>query len=326
MKKLLAIILAVFVLCTCASLGALAESVPHELEDECYVKGDFESIDFSGKTYVMFDEKDADIVGDDYVDIYEKYLDEKIEDKYDYVDIFYYSEYPYILHVEIQNDNNKWITRYFVEKSRYDAVCAVANGEGESSYITVSNYDTEKSLSIEQIFNWVNTSEKLQQPANTLSYEDAYPLYATDSGGAVRKEIGLMLRDVNNEFYLVYYPEYERNYFYADGRFAIDSDEMATFYVLGNTKIGDELYEFYNTVPEFEDDLEWMVNDKMPAPVFFVITLIIFILAPLAAIVFAVILLRKPKTRDTYKLSLIALCISAALIIIGYTVFVLLIL
>ncbi len=322
MKKVLAIILTVFILCTCASLSALAVE---EWDDECYIKGDFNSIEFSGKTYIMFDEGNAYIAGDNYIDIYENFLDDSVEDKYDYIDVFYYSDYPYILHVDIETKDGKSVTKYFVDKSRYDGVSDAASGEGESGYITEGYYySSEKTLSIERIFNWVNFSEKLYQAANTLSYDESYVLYATDLGGAVRREVGLILRDSNNEYYLVYYPDYSRNYFYADGSFAIDSDELTTFYVLGNEEIAAELSEFYDTLPE--DDLDWMINDEMPESVFFVITLIIFVLVPLAAIVFAVIMLLKQRMRDTYKLSLIALCVSSALIIICYAVFVILIL
>lgn len=328
MKKLLAIILTAFVLCTCVSLVAFAESVPYEAEGECYINGEFDSITFNEKTYLYVSTKNynVDIYRDDNINLAVKFLDESIGEKYRYVDVNYSPQYPYVLNVSSESKEQKYNSGIFVEESRFDEIESVVIGESVMGYLTESQYDyIGKKLTTDQIQNWINSSEKMYEAANSVFYNESYTLYATDSGGAIRKGVGLILRNYNS-YYLVYYPEYERNYFFADGSFAIDSDEMTTFYVLNDAELAAELSTFYDTAPEFEDDLDWMVNDKMPASVFFVITLIIFILAPLAAIVFAVILLRKPKMRDTYKLSLIALCISAALIIIGYTIFVLLIL
>ena len=220
--------------------------------------------------------------------------------------------------LEYEDAKGNYKDKYFVEKSHYDNVISLINGESADNYVTDTGYyDSEYSLSAEQIDLWIKNGEKITDSTERFTDFDRQTLYSTDKGGAVRKESGLILRE-NDTYYLLYYKDYDRTFFYAGGNFAMDADLTVTVYKLTDSELSANLSEFYDTEPE--DDLDWIISNGLPDEVFFVITLIIFVLIPLAAIIIAIIALIKKKGNNPYLLPLTVLIISAVTVIISYII------
>ncbi len=328
MKKILSLILALLVLCTLLSFTALADSEKKEsLDNYCTINKNFESITFSNKTYLPIEKENFSAAITDYVDLNEKFADESTEDIYKYIDVYYYEGFSYLLHVDIET-NSDYTTKYYVEESHYADFLNVLNGETISAYGTESYYSSIYSFSLEQIESWIENSEKIVDRADSLADCETFYLYATDKGGALRKEAGIILRQYSTDggadkYYLVFYKDYDRSHFYADGRYAIDSDVETTFYLLSDTELSAKLSGFYDTMPK--DELDWMITGALPQGIFFVITLLFFVLLPLAVIILSAIVLLKKRRNNPYRLSLISAIISAVAVIIGYLVILILI-
>ncbi len=314
MKKLLSVLILSIFLCVSFSLTSYAD----KKEKECVINKDFESIEWGEKTYLPFYDKNIYFAGDDQIDLDENFEDENTENLYDYTDLYYYSEYPYILMLEYEDAKGNYKDKYFVEKSHYDNVISLINGESADNYVTDTGYyGSEYSLSAEQIDLWIKNGEKITDSTERFTDFDRHTLYSTDKGGAVRKESGLILHE-NDTYYLLYYKDYDRTFFYAGGSFAMDADLTVTVYKLTDSELSANLSEFYDTEPE--DELDWIVSNGLPDEVFFVITLIIFVLIPLAAIIIAIIALLKKKGNNPYLLPLTVLIISAVTVIISYII------
>ena len=231
-------------------------------------------------------------------------------------------------YLPIEKDNFSAAITDYVEESHYADFLNVLNGETISAYGTESYYSSIYSFSLEQIESWIENSEKIVDRADSLADCETFYLYATDKGGALRKEAGIILRQYSTDggadkYYLVFYKDYDRSHFYADGRYAIDSDVETTFYLLSDAELSAKLSEFYDTMPE--DELDWMITGALPQGIFFVITLLFFVLLPLAVIILSAIVLLKKRQNNPYRLSLISAIISAVAVIIGYLVILILI-
>ncbi len=332
MKKILSFTLVLLVLCTLLSFTTFAEATAASekaevLDNYCTINKNFESITFNNKTYLPIEKDAFSVSRTEYIDLNEKFADDSTEDIYKYTDVYYYSGLSYLLHVDIETDFN-YTTKYYVEESHYADFLNVLNGETISAYGTESHYSSIYSFSLEQVESWIENGEKIVDRADSLADCEIFYLYATDKGGALRKESGMILRkhstdDGADKYYLVFYQDYDRTHFYADGRFAIDSDVETTFYLLADTELSAALSEFYDTEPE--DELDWMITGALPQGIFFVITLLFFALLPLAIIIVSAIVLLKKRQNNPYRLSLVTVMISAFAVIIGYLVILILI-
>ena len=327
MKKILSIFITVLTLCLCLSAVAVAGSWEYKESFETpIIMENAESILYQGKTYKPIRNANfASSVGEiNYVST--KFFDSETEEMYSYFDVSVNEKYDYVMRVNTALRNGYDFSGFYVEETHYDTVEKFVNDNGidtAHSFCTHSDYEFEYEITREQFSNWLGSGHTSVAAADSLYMYDKLPIFKTDEKGGMHKQIGMILRQINENsaynYYLVYYPEYERNCFYADGGFAFDSPEIdVMLYQLTDAQLASKLSEFYNQVPK--DDLDWIIDEKEPSlKVIFAISLVLFGIIPLALIVLSVVFIMK-KVRKPYFYCYIILAVLSALVITSFIV------
>ena len=105
MKKILTFIVSILIVCSSLSFTVFAAGS----DNTCYIKGDFESIEYDGSTYRPVSSKWLEIGNDvnigDYYQIEQKYADKEVEDKYLYTDIYTYSSCPHLIMADVETSS-----------------------------------------------------------------------------------------------------------------------------------------------------------------------------------------------------------------------------
>lgn len=327
MKKILSVFITVLTLCLCMSAVASAGSWEYKESFKTpIIMENAETIIYQGKTYKAKQFWNFSFaVGDiDYVS--SKFFDSKTEEMYSYFDVAVNEKYNYILHTNYGFRRGYEGGSLYIEETHYDAAEKFANDNGidtAHSFCTHSDYEFEYEITREQFSKWLGSGVTAVVSANGFSYCEHLPIYKTDEKGGMHKQIGMILRQVNenapDDYSLVYYPEYERNCFYADGSFAIDSPEIdVTLYHLTDEQLINDLTEFYNKVPK--EELDWIIDEKEPSlTVIFAISLVLFGIVPLALIILSVVFIIK-KVRKPYFNCYIILAVLSALVIVSFII------
>lgn len=327
MKKILSVFITVLTLCLCMSAVASAGSWEYKESFKTpIIMENAETIIYQGKTYKAKQFWNFSFaVGDiDYVS--SKFFDSKTEEMYSYFDVAVNEKYDYILHTNHGFRRGYEGGSLYIEETHYDAAEKFANDNGidtAHSFCTHSDYEFEYEITREQFSKWLGSGVTAVVSANGFSYCEHLPIYKTDEKGGMHKQIGMILRQVNenapDDYSLVYYPEYERNCFYADGSFAIDSPEIdVTLYHLTDEQLINDLTEFYNKVPK--EELDWIIDEKEPSlKVIFAISLVLFGIVPLALIILSVVFIIK-KVRKPYFNCYIILAVLSALVIVSFII------
>lgn len=329
MKKVLSLVLFTLVLCLSFSCVAVAGDAEFRASMKaCIVTPGENTIIYKGETYYPVDLKNAFPDGDwDYADVeFEKSED---EDKYWFYDICVYEGCDFLLEIDYELRGSHAGTKYYAKQSHIEELTRFANGETPSGYKTTSNYGESLMLSSEDIYDhWINGGISEVMPSSQLDSYQEYSLYSTDASGCICIKIGeifrmeSLLEEESDTYFLVYYPEYDRTYFYADGSFAREDDVDVVIYKLNDYDLKTRLSNMYDTLPE--DDLNWLVDEEVSDAILGVVSLILFGIFPAAVIAVALIFILR-KVHRPYRDCLIALAVCCAVIIICYiTVFILL--
>ncbi len=327
MKKILSVFIVVLALCLCLSAVASAGDWEHResFEHPVITKG-AESIIYEGKTYLPIRNMNFASATGGYEYGEAVFADDETENKYNYFDVATVDEYDYLLRVNTGLRNGYDYSGYYIEQSHYDEVLAFVNDGGidtAAGFCTHNDYEMEYGLTAYEISQWLDSGLTSVTTADNLFAYDKLPLYKTDTEGAIHKQIGLILRhsvtDDTYNYYLIYYPEYDRSCFYADGSFATDSPDIdVMLYQLSDASLVSRLDEFYDTMPE--DDLDWIVNEKEPSiKSLIAISVVLFGLLPLGLIVLSLVFIVK-KGKRPYRDCYVALSALSAVIIICFII------
>ena len=321
MKKILSIFITILTLClTLTTVVSAGDADFKESFKKAIITENCESIIYQGKTYLpITDIKFAHSFGEkDFIE--KKFSLEADEKLYSSFDVFVVKEHPYIIYVNNTNRKEGYsYSGYYFEETHYDDVVAFLNGENGQYYMTENDYSMRTTLSNEEIEKWRQSGLYSTVPANVLDSYERYELFKVDNGGGLRKQNGMIIRRTQESapdvFYLVYYPEYDRTAFYADGYFAINSSEVqAKIYQLTDNQLISKLSELYDSVPE--EELDWVVGEE-EKPIQSTVAMAIFLFAflPLALAVFSVVMLVKKVKRPYNNCYKILLCSSLLVLI-----------
>ena len=327
MKKILSVFITVLTLCLCMSAVASAGSWEYKESFKTpIIMENAETILYQGKTYKTKQNWNFSFAVGDINYVSSKFFDTKTEEMYSYFDVAVNEKYDYILHTNHGFRRGYEGGSLYIEETHYDAVEKFVNDNGidtAHSFCTHSDYEFEYEITREQFSKWLGSGVTAVVSANGFSYCEHLPIYKTDEKGGMHKQIGMILRQVNenvpDDYTLIYYPEYERNCFYADGSFAIDSPEIdVTLYHLTDEQLINDLTEFYNKVPK--EELDWIIDEKEPSlTVIFAISLVLFGIVPLALIILSVVFIIK-KVRKPYFNCYIILAVLSALVIVSFII------
>ncbi|MBQ4036527.1 MAG: hypothetical protein IJC84_00200 [Clostridia bacterium] len=320
MKKILYLSLALLLLLSATLLptpvSAKEDSVPGA-NDTVTVYGDWEYAVRDGYTYRVFRDKSVFTTPNapiDYFDV--DFADSNVASLYRSVVINAYARDYNVLEAYVTDVNRKGETLYLV-----------LEGSGSISFFTegtAHSYSTEgryssvgaKPLSLEDVNKW-KAGEAIHSKASAFEQLDTYCLYANDHTTLLQREVGLILQD-GDDYYLLDYSEYDRSFFYADGSFALDSEEEITLYALEDKALAAELSRYYDLVPD--DDLEIFDKEPLSDKAILIITVVVLILLPLAGVFVCIgfIFVKKPKRIYRILLWIMAGC--GALIILAASV------
>lgn len=327
MKKILSVFITVLTLCLCMSAVASAGSWEYKESFKTpIIMENAEAILYQGKTYKTMQNWNFSFAVGDINYVSSKFFDSETEEMYSYFDVAVNEKYDYILHTNHGFRRGYEGGSLYIEETHYDAAEKFANDNGidtAHSFCTHSQYDFEHEITYEDFSKWLGSGVTAVVSANGFSYCEHLPIYKTDEKGGMHKQIGMILRQVNenalDDYTLIYYPEYERNCFYADGSFAIDSPEIdVTLYHLTDEQLINDLTEFYNKVPK--EELDWIIDEKEPSlTVIFAISLVLFGIVPLALIILSVVFIIK-KVRKPYFNCYIILAVLSALVIVSFII------
>ncbi len=328
MKKVLSLVLLTLVLCLSLSSVALAGDAEFRASmDACIVTPGEASIIYKGETYLPINMGKATLMGNwDYADV--EFENSEDEDKYWHYDIYIYDGCDYALEVDYELRGSHAGTKYFVTESHIEELTHFANGESPGGYRTESYYGDTLTLSFEEVYDWIDSQNAEVLNSARIDNYSQYSLYSTDSGGFFGVESGMILRErmfteqESNVYYLIYYPEYDRSYFYADGSIAKEEDIDLVAYRLNDNALESKITTLYDTLPE--DDLDWLVEGEISDKTLAILSLVLFGIIPAAVIAVALIFILRKVSRP-YRGCLIALCVCCAVIIACYAaVFILL--
>lgn len=237
-------------------------------------------------------------------------------ERYVYFDVCEFGDCDYLLNADYRmNDStNAYYNRYFVREDYYSKLSQYADFTVAEEFATVSDYNFTLDITAAELNAWLSPKMVYEVPADTINGYDRHWFYNRDSDGFVYFQMGLILHNTaDGEFYLIYFPEYERNCFYGDGSFAFESDVTAKLYVLDDPSLKSRLEEVYSRLPD--DELDWIVNDENSSNLkLIVMSVFLFGLLPLALIIWSALMLVR-KVRRPYKAGFAALAISSAVTI-----------
>lgn len=327
MKKILYLSLALLLLLgavllptpVSAAEGGVAPPDTFTKDTPVTVYGDWEYAVRGGYTYRVFRDKSVFTTPNapiDYFDV--DFADANVASLYRSVVINAYARDYNVLEAYVTDVNRKGETLYLVLEGS-GSISFFTEGTAHS-YSTDSKYHSlgSKPLSAKAVKNWKEGAPiyKKASSLEQLNFEE-YRLYANDQTTLLQRECGLILRN-KDSYYLLDYSEYDRSFFYADGSFALDSEEEITLYPLEDEALAKELSHFYDQVPD--DDLAIFNKEPLSDKAILMITVVVLILLPLAGafVCIGFILVKKPKRIYRILLWIMASC--GALIILAASV------
>lgn len=306
MKKISVKIIMLLALCLILIMPVSAAGGVKEVfktdQSGCVINGDFESVLYGEKLYLPLNLGKAFV--DDNEELYLgcSFEDSSVQLKYESVDICTYYSVDYILRADVYYVTGANATMYFVSDSHYSALSDFLSDTVSGDFSTESYYGDSMLIENSEIQQWLNPAAMNAVPAASLIGLESYPLYMSFEE-AVLKECGMIYRaygETSYTYWLVYYPEYDRTYFYADGSFALEEDITAQVYTLGNDELSDSLSKLYDAQPD--DDLDWLMNESNTS-ISITVAVVVFGVVPLVLAVLSVFfLIRKP--RQPYKICL----------------------
>ncbi len=293
MKKIFSILL-VAVLLT-LSLCAFIPSISAAEDD--WVLGPYaEYVTHSGETYYPLESRycinrnyDKDYY---YRDL--EFADEETEKRYKDSSVSVYAGAENVaVAVELYSERNGYQNRFYIGPSHIEEYEKLAEGISDN-YVLYNDY-----LYYETTETFKFTPEVLetwrQGSVETLSldsvfYRDHYYLYARDELGAVEVECAMVIRDYyTDELYLLWYNEYDSSFFLNDGTLDSFKEADVNLYKLEDEVLREEIITYLDTEPE--DELDWLVVEKVNETAALVFCSIVFGVLPLAAFVFSVTML-----------------------------------
>lgn len=318
MKRILSLSLVLLFVISCVAIFSPVYASENNYDDYIIV-GDFEMIVKNGVKYLPLDNDNLSIFAEDASYVEAKFQDPKTEELHSYTDVRIFPEFPHLIHVYTETEND-YFSFYYVAEGTWDHVQSVVKGEYIYGYLTESHYYSIENLSINKsvIEGWSDPKNAVTMPAKKMEYYEQYPLYSVDKFGSVGIEVGMIIAAENDELYLINYSEYDRSHFYADGSFAFDTDEEVTFYLLNDNEWNHKLINYYDIVPN--DELDWLFGDALPDEVILCITAILFAIIPLGVICLCTVLLIKKRPKNPYCTIYRALIVCCAVIAVCYVI------
>lgn len=335
MKKFAAI-LAVIILCLSLSLTAFAgDWAFRESQDKVVVLGDGDAAIYKGETYtkIDFESGDKDVFinfsygGFEREDIAVE--DRELDKTREYFEAYIICDY--ILQTSYNQSHGMYEDYFedcYVKDSHLSSVNEFIEGESIGGCEIEHNWGLDGyPITSDELSSWANEENKITlDGGDDFFYYDIdwAPLNETDRGGFFQRSMGMVVRkhDIVTDkysYYALFYSEYERNCFYANGEFAFGVPGVETYLYpifVGDEKKADDLTVFWDSMPE--DDLDWIIGDISESHI--AISLgILFVLLPLAGIVFAVIQLFFRKVEHT-KVGYIVLLVAGAISIACYII------
>lgn len=316
MKKIISFAAMLLLLCSLFSFAASAGDAEfRESMQKAVVSENGDYILYKGEKFLYADwMKNFDIPINDSA--YSRVESSFNNERFVFFDVNTYNNCDYILNAEyrMKDASNSYFNRYFVRKDYYSKLSQYADFSIAEEFATISGYNFTLDITTEELNAWLSSQMVYEVPADTVNGYDRHRFYNLDSEGIIYFQMGLILHNsTDGEFYLIYFPEYERNCFYGDGSFAFESDVTAKLYVLDDPSLQSRLEEVYSRLPD--DELDWIVNDEQSSDFkLIVMSVFLFGLLPLALIIWSVLMLVR-KVRRPYKAVFATLAVSSAVII-----------
>lgn len=313
-------------LCICAALWllfALCAAPVFAAEDSCTICDDFALIMYEGKMYPRVDFQRVELLDETNITQLEHTFERESDAlRYYYTGVTRSEEHPHILFARYGSTNGNFFTAYFVEDSRYKAVQNFIADRSEGEHYTPSERG-DMPIGEEDLLTWLKSEETLSVPPVEMEYESSHKLIRKSTELGLSEHVGDILSgyDENGEpvFYLVYYPHYSKDYFYASGSFSMEGTREADFLRLTDGDTASRLAAFYDmTPPDTEDELDWVVPGDVPEEVASVIALILFGILPVALMAFALVWIFVKQPKNPYFAALCVIIFAAAEVAIAY--------
>ena len=316
MKKLISVCIMLLIL-----FGLCAAPVFASDEDVCVIEFDFNVIHYGGKVYRCMDFKRVELIDESSISSLEYSFKESEEaENYKYVGISISEEYPHILFARFSDPYDNYYTWHYVEESRvlevYDFIFNRIGGK----FHTPSTQG-DMPIGADVLQDWLASEEYLSIPPAEMEYNRVHKLIRQSPELGLTEHVGDILETYDESgqpvFYLIHYPDYSEEYFYASGSFSMEGDRRAQFLRLADEELTQKLSTYYGIVPE-EDDLEWVVPDELSETAVFWMTLILFGILPVALMAFCLVWIFVKQPKNPYFAVLCVIIFAAAEVAIAY--------
>lgn len=312
MKRIISLI---FALLLVSSLGfsAFAKS------KTCTIVGEMDSILYDGYMYYPIDDSDFYIESSDWDYWDYEFEDKNFEKRLEYVDISIPNEIDYIIEAVVNyGSSSEYI--YYVRSDKQEWIDEFLEGKNASHIITYNNRAyVSRYLDIVKIEDWISEENKVSVTRKQMKFYYKHEVYTTDSTKALRLQVGDVYED-GEEFYFVRYSDYTEADLIGDGNYA----NLSVAYKLSDEEYIEKLKEEYSeyateTVDEALMEENEIIDNFLVGftDVSLVVTLLLFfIMIPLAAIIVSLILLFVKNALLMYRGWLMAIVITAAVILL----------
>ncbi|MBQ8550054.1 MAG: hypothetical protein IJ426_01800 [Clostridia bacterium] len=332
MKKIIFSLSLVLLLVASLLCPVASASIRYDYTGDWVLSADHQTLTHKGDTFVRL--IDASYVYSLYNYEYDIYEDVRFENpteskRYSEAYVNVYNSMAGVL-VELElwtkgyGEYENW---WYVESSRaaeYEEFI-----KGNSQNFATRNWNTEEFFPIgdEMYSRWttgqsaIMRGDEIQQKATGM-----HDLLTCDDGGWLYIDAGTIVEMMGEngepEYYLIENDFYGTDYFYADGSLAISGDRVFYLYKLTDPIMSAELTEFYSELPD--DDLSWIAGDEIGETVTLVVAIFSFLVFPLAALIFALVMFKRNRFMAARKTATVMMA-AAAVIMICFIIILLLI-
>ncbi|MBR3593377.1 MAG: hypothetical protein IKL44_01750 [Clostridia bacterium] len=332
MKKIIFSLSLVLLLVASLLCPVASASIRYDYTGDWVLSADHQTLTHKGDTFVrLIDASDVYSLYNYEYDIYEDVLFENPSESKRYSEAYVniYSQMAGAL-VELElwtksyGECENW---WYVEISRLSEFEELV--EGNSQNYATRNWNTESFFPIgDEMYAGWKADQPIIMRGDDISRKatDMHDLLICDRNGWLYSDAGTIVEMVDDngefEYYIIENKDYSIEYFYADGTLAISGDRVFYLYKLTDPIMSAELTEFYSELPD--DDLSWIAGDEIGETVTLVVAIFSFLVFPLAALVFALIVFKKNRFMAARKTATVMMA-AAAVIMICFIIILLLI-
>ncbi|MBE6632593.1 MAG: hypothetical protein E7623_07860 [Ruminococcaceae bacterium] len=286
-------------------------------EESCRIIGNFEAVEYDGRSYLPIELGDAYACGSAR-ELKRIYISDTVSENFDDMSIHCYGETEEILSVTVFYEGEEYF-RFYAEESRYDELSSFVSGNEYYGYYAeyYNNYE-RVILNADSVDSW-KSGEKFQAKANIFAYEKYLDLYASVKGNIIEKYAGMIFcssEDGKRSFYLLDFDTCSEDDFYYDGSFIMNKNKEVTYYKLDDKEIEAVLNNYLEAIDKDVDISESPIFTNRFFDIVFAIACAVL---PLALIVSSSVVIIKKDPKQPYKTLLYLLMIASGAVLVGYS-------